>query len=101
MTTRTLPHSTDSEQAIICACFLNPTIITKVQAMIRSEDFYMESHGLLFDAICALGERTELPSVAQWLEDRGTLAQAGGHARLMDLADFTSTSADWLYLPGC
>jgi replicative DNA helicase len=100
MTTRTLPNSIKSEQALLSACFLNPTIIIKVQAMIRSEHFYMESHGLLFDAICALGERTELTSVAQWLEDHGTLEKAGGHAKLMDLADFTSTSAGWLYHAG-
>jgi replicative DNA helicase len=100
MTARTLPHSTDSEQAIICACILNPTIVPKVQAVIGSEDFYIESHGLLFDAICALGERTELTSVAQWLEDHGTLDQAGGHAKLMDLAEFASTSAGWLYHAG-
>jgi replicative DNA helicase len=100
MTTRTFPSSIEAEQALLGACFLNPTIIPQVRAVIQPEDFYMESHGLIFEAICALGERTEAISVAEWLQARGFLEEVGGHAKIVEVSDFVSTSAGWPYHAG-
>ena len=37
MTLRAFPHSIKSEQALLCACFLRPEIISQVRTLVRAE----------------------------------------------------------------
>jgi replicative DNA helicase len=92
-----LPSSIESEQALLCACFLRPEIIPQVKAQVRTGDFYREAHALIFEALCTLMERAEPASVAEWLSSKGVLEKVGGQPYLMDLWDFASTSAGWTY----
>ena len=97
---KTLPHSDESEKALMSACFLRPAIISQVRAIIGSADLYREAHGLTFDALCDLEARSDPSTVCEWLQTRGLLEKCGGPAYLMELADFASTSAGWSYHAG-
>lgn len=94
---KVLPHSVESEQALLSACFLRPEIIRQVGEIIYHSDFYLEAHGLIFEAVLQLGRQTEPSTVLEHLRKRGNLEKAGGMTAIANLAEGASTSAGWHY----
>ncbi len=82
------PSNTEAEQAVLGALLIDPDAIIKVAPIIRAEDFYLEKHAWIYDAIFALHERREpidfLTVVAE-LERRGKLNDVGGAAYITAL----------------
>jgi len=85
---RTIPHNVEAEQAVLGALLLDPEAIVQVIPILHTEDFYLEKHQWIFQAIYALHERREaidfLTVVAE-LERRNQLAEAGGAAYITAL----------------
>ena len=87
-TPKGLPHSEESERAVLAAILLDPRTLAIVSGRLRPEDFYFEKHQILFTAMIELAdERVEvdLRTLQAKLEHRGVLERVGGLAYLASL----------------
>lgn len=94
---RTPPHSLEAEQAVLGGLMLDNTTWEKVADRIREEDFYRQDHRLVFRAMAELSEQDQpfdAVTLAEWLQARSKLEQAGGLAYLATLARDTPTAAN-------
>jgi len=75
---------------------LDRTAIEKSAELLRDVDFYRPSHGIIFDAMCALNERDEpvdLITLQEELRSRGKLDEVGGTEYLMALLSQVPSAA--------
>lgn len=85
---RTLPFSEESERAVLAAILLDSTVLPTVSARLTEDDFYLEKHRVLYDAVLSLqdGDGTiDLRTLQARLEQRGKLEAVGGVAYLAGL----------------
>lgn len=78
---RAMPHSEESERAVLGCLLLDPLCLKQIDGALRPEDFYLEKHQILFRAMAdleALGTIPDLRTVQVLLEKRGKFEQAGG-----------------------
>ncbi len=99
-TVKTLPQNIDAEQSVLGAFFLDREALYKVARFLRAEDFYLESHRLIYEAMLSLeeeGRPVDLISVTNWLSDKGVLDKIGGATYLASLAGLMPTAANVEY----
>ena len=88
-----VPHSRESEEAVIGAVMINPEAYYDVASFLRSDDFYIHRHRWIWETFTRLHERRipiDFLTVSEELNQTGQLAEAGGPAYLR---------IDWSY-PG-
>jgi replicative DNA helicase len=97
---RTLPHSEESERAVLAAILLDGSVLPTVSARLTQDDFYLDKHRLVFDAVLALqaaDQAIDLRTVQARLEQQGKLDAVGGLAYLagldLDLPDLGRVDA--------
>ncbi len=93
----TPPHSLEAEQSVLGALLIDTTSWDQVADIIATEDFYRPDHRLIFEALAELvqsGRPGDVVTVAEQLERRARLEQAGGLAYLGTLARDTPTAAN-------
>ena len=86
--TKALPHSEESERAVLAAILLSPHVLPVVTARLSSEDFYLERHQLIFECMLALqeeGTEIDLRTLQGKLELRNAFDTVGGMAYLAGL----------------
>lgn len=89
------PHSLDAERSTLGSLLIDKDAITKIADFLKAEDFYHESHGLVFQAIFDLFDRRnpiDLLTVTSILEDRKQLEQIGGASYLATLTNEVPTA---------
>ena len=94
---RTPPHSIEAEQAVLGGLMLDNSAWERVADRLVEEDFYRQDHRLLFRAMAELSSADQpfdAVTLAEWLQSRGKLEQAGGLAYLATLARDTPTAAN-------
>ena len=72
----------------------------KALELLRSEDFYRESHRKIFETLIELsqkGEPADLVTLTAALQQRGELEAVGGSSYLSTLVDFVPTAANITY----
>jgi replicative DNA helicase len=85
---KTLPHSEESERAVLGGVLLDPSILPTISGRLRVEDFYHERHQILYQAMLDLREEQveiDLRTVQAKLEQRGQFDAIGGLAYLTGL----------------
>jgi replicative DNA helicase len=78
---RPLPHSAESERAILGAIVLDNGLVNQAIELLKPEDFYVQSHRRIFEAMIALSERgAEINPIilGEELKRDGMLEQSGG-----------------------
>jgi len=90
---RVPPQNTDAEQALLGACFINPSIIPSID--LPPEAFYKEAHQHIFKALQDRKDKADLVTVGQWLKEKDLLEKCGGMDYLVSLEDCVPTSAGW------
>jgi replicative DNA helicase len=93
----TPPHSIEAEQSVLGALLIDTTSWDQAADIVAAEDFYRPDHRLVFEALAELalsGRPGDVVTVAEQLERRGQLEQAGGLAYLGTLARDTPTAAN-------
>lgn len=88
--TDTLPHSLDSEAAVLGALMLDNRLWYPVRAVIGPDDFFRHEHRLIFAAIAKLGSAgkpCDLITLTETMRQAGTLEDAGGVAMLSTLSN--------------
>lgn len=100
MLDRVPPQSIEAEQSVLGAMMIEKEAIIKVTEMLNPEDFYRESHRLIFRAILALYNRNEavdIITVTEQLRKDEKLDGAGGIAYVTSLANAMPTAANVMY----
>ncbi|MEM6796983.1 MAG: replicative DNA helicase [Acidobacteriota bacterium] len=85
---RSLPHSEESERAVLGAILLAPHVLAVVTGRLVVEDFYLDSHQLIFQAMLDIqeaGDDIDLRTLQAQLELKNAFEASGGMAYLSGL----------------
>jgi replicative DNA helicase len=94
---RTPPHSIDAEQSVLGGLLLDNRAWESVSEVLEDTDFYSHKHRNIYRAIKSLVDQEQpidVVTVAEELEELGTLNDIGGIAYLGELADMTPSTAN-------
>lgn len=100
MLERVPPQNIDAEQSVLGAMLLDRDAIFRVMEFLKPEDFYRESHRLLYQVILELsedGKPVDLITVTDLLKDKGELEKIGGITYVATLANLVPTAANAEY----
>lgn len=91
LNTRMPPNNREAEAAVLGGMLKDNSVIAEVASLVRPADFYVFGHQKIFEGMVALameqGVPVDLVTLANWLEAKQWLVDAGGHAGLVDLWD--------------
>ena len=94
------PHSIEAEQAVLAGILINNDALNQVMDLLSGDDFYRETHNLLFEAMVDLynnNEPIDLITLSHHLREKNLLEKAGGADYLASLVEAVSTSAGIIY----
>ena len=94
---RVPPHSIQAEQSVLGGLMLDNNAWDQVADRVGSGDFYRREHQLIYKAIAALADRAkpfDVVTLAEELDRRGELGNAGGLAYVGALANDTPSAAN-------
>ncbi len=90
------PQSLEAEMGLLGSLLIDPEAIVKVADIVTPDDFYVQSHGLVFTAMLTLYEKRQpidLLTVANKLEELKELDKIGGSAFLTELVNGVPSAA--------
>ena len=93
-----MPHSLEAEQALLGCLLMDTKIQVEVVAYLKEEDFYAESHKIIFSAmldIIKLNQPVDLVTLTDLLEKNGSLDSVGGIAYITELTNVMPSSANY------
>lgn len=96
-------HSRDAERGVLGSMLRLNAAIDDVVQMIRRDDFYLDAHQKLFDAMTALwtdNRPVDLVTLADELHRRGQVEDVGGYAYVGELWEAAPTAANACYYAG-
>jgi len=94
------PQDIDTETACLASALLSREALYKVTEILQPEDFYLNKHRIIYDAIVSLERKNtpvDLTTLKQRLADQNELEDIGGDAALAELYRSVSTSANAEY----
>ena len=94
------PASVEAEQAVLGAMLLKEDAVTIVAEMLSPEDFYRETHRLVYEAMLEIKERSEpvdIVTLTEQLRKSGDLAKIGGIPAITLIANSVPTAANVQY----
>lgn len=94
---RLTPQNIEAEQSFLGSLLLDKDAIIKVADMLALEDFYLDKHMRIYDAMLDLYRRSEpidLLSLGNRLQERNELESIGGRAELIALANAVPTASN-------
>ena len=94
------PASVEAEQAVLGAMLLKPEAVTTAAEELSADDFYRETHRLIYEAMMELKDRTEpvdLVTLTEQLKKADKLAKIGGIPALALIANSVPTAANVHY----
>jgi len=90
------PQNIEAEQSLLGSLLIDKDAIIKIADTISPDDFYKDSHRLIFEAIKDLYEKREpidLLSIGNLLEEKNNLKDIGGKTYLATLSNLVPTSS--------
>lgn len=94
------PQNIEAEQSTLGSMLLERDAIAKVIEALEPDDFYKETHRIIYEAIVTLFNRSEpvdLITVTEQLRQMGALDNVGGAAYITALANTVPTAANVEY----
>ncbi|WAW14886.1 replicative DNA helicase [Peptostreptococcus equinus] len=91
------PHSLESEQCIIGSILMDEDALFTVKEFMDRDDFYMDSHKVIFDAMVELEKENnpiDIVTVSEKLRNKGYLDKIGGINYLTSTTSITPTSSN-------
>lgn len=91
------PHSINAEQAVLGGLMLDNDRWDDIATLVSAERFYVRTHGVIFSAMQTLilnNKPIDLITLAESMEQKGTLEQCGGFAYLAELSKNTPSAAN-------
>ena len=120
-----LPYNLEAEQSILGSILIDKELQYEIRAELKRDDFYMESHKLVFDSICSVLDdskpvdlvtltdtmakthvkkrknrvkgNVDIATLAEDMENKTTLEKAGGIEYLSTLSLCTPSAANYRY----
>ena len=92
---KTMPSNVQAEEALLGSLLIDPDVIVQVATVVRPEDFYVQRHGWIYDAICHLHDLrrpVDFLTLTDELERRGQLDDVGGAGFIISLINSTPTA---------
>lgn len=89
---KTLPHSIESEEALLGCLLIDPESIYKIVDMLTPDDFYKPSHKIIYSAVLYLFEHREpidIITLTNRLKEIDELENIGGAGYFMKLVNKT------------
>ena len=93
---RTPPHNLEAEESLLGAILTDQDALLKVIDLVKPDDFYKDSHRIIFDNMLDLFERhdpIDLLTVGNRLEEKDLLKPIGGRTKLVELTGRVTTAA--------
>lgn len=90
------PHNLEAEESLLGAILTDQDALLKVIDTVKPDDFYKDSHRIIFDCMLDLFERhdpIDLLTVGNRLEEKNLLKQIGGRTKLVELTGRVTTAA--------
>jgi len=90
------PQNLEAEASLLGALLLDKDAIIKVSDSLRPDDFYKESHGLIYQSMLDLFEKHEpidIITVSNRLDEKKQLSTSGGKAYLAELTSGVPNSS--------
>jgi replicative DNA helicase len=90
MLTRGLPGNPDEEHALLGTCILFPDKFAKVQTILRSDDFCLDSHRKIFSAMTKAAEAgapLDFHTIESELKKTNSLESVGGSAYITGMTE--------------
>jgi len=87
---RSLPHNIDAEQNVIGSMLLNKTSIAQAVEVLKAEDFYRDSHKILFNIVLELYKKdtpVDMVTITEALSSTQKLESAGGITYISEICD--------------
>lgn len=97
MQEKTIPHNIDAEQSVLGSMFLTKKALQKSLEGLISEDFYLDSHQKIFEAIKTVsdeGKAVDHTTVIEELTKRNWLQQVGGIEYIVEMINSVPTTAN-------
>lgn len=94
------PQSREAERSILGSLLRDNGVIGDVLQIIRTENFYLDAHQKIFQAIVTLydkGHPVDLVTLAELLQQQKHIEDVGGYAYLAELWDAAPTAANAEY----
>lgn len=91
------PHNIEAEQSMLGSLFIDRDAIIRIADTVRPEDFYLDTHRRVYEAMLDLFRRREpidILSLANRLEERNELEMIGGRGMLATLANTVPTASN-------
>ena len=89
-TLQSLPHEPEAERSVLGAVLVDPGALLGVIEKLRAEEFYLESHRIVYHACLLLHERgqaADVVTLTNHLREEGQLERVGGASYLSSLVD--------------
>lgn len=100
MAERIPPQDIDAEQSVLGAMLLDREAVFRTMEILRPEDFYRESHRIIYEAILKLNETgspVDLITISDELRRLDKLEQVGGVTYVATLTNLVPTAANVEY----
>jgi len=97
---RVPPQNIEAEESVLGSMLIEKSAVLTAVEMLSPEDFYKESHRIIFKRIAEMADRLEaidLVTLSEKLRAEGELDKVGGMAELARLANFVPTAANVEY----
>ena len=94
------PHHIEAEQSILGALLIDRNSLSEVSGKLKPEDFYLEKHKEIYEAIISLYEDSlpvDIVTVSDALSCRGTLEKVGNLDYIAQLANSIPTTANVMH----
>jgi replicative DNA helicase len=93
---RVPPQAVEVEKHVLGAMMLDPEAVSVALEGLTGDDFYLEKHRVIFEALGSLFEKnspTDILTLAEVLRKTGNLEKAGGEAALLEISTEVVSSA--------
>jgi replicative DNA helicase len=90
------PHNLEAEESLLGSIFVDQESLAKVMDVVNEDDFYKESHRIIFEVMLDLFEKHEpidVLTVGNRLEEKKQLSRIGGRTALVEITNRVTTSA--------
>jgi len=91
------PQSIEAEQSVLGSILLNKKAIIRVADIIRPEDFYRDTHRIIYETMLEFFEKNEpidIMTISSRLEEKGQLEKIGGSSYLTNLVNSVPTATN-------
>jgi len=93
---RVPPQAVEVEKHVLGAMLLDPEAVSVALESLTADDFYLDKHAVIFEAIASLFEKnapTDVLTLAEVLRKAKTFDRAGGEASLLEISAEVVSSA--------